>query len=130
MATITSPITITDVGRNMLRDTLRGASDPKIKYVALGTSNTPPSATDFRLGNEVFRKAVTSYTPANTGQIVITLYLAPNDAIGTNIAEIGFFGGSSASVSPNTGILVARGLYSHLKLDTESIQIVLDFSLL
>lgn len=111
---------------NLLRDAQAGTNTPKITYVALGTSNTAPTINDVKLGNEVFRKAVTSYTNGATGELLINMYLAPGDSIGTNIQEVGFFGGSSASSTPNSGVLVARGLYSHIKLNTESIQFQLD----
>jgi hypothetical protein len=99
-----------------------------IGYVALGTSNTTPTSNDTALGNEVFRKAVTSYTNgASHGEILIDVYIADGDAVGMNIAEIGFFGGSSASSAANSGVLLGRGLYSHPnKLSTESIQAQLD----
>jgi hypothetical protein len=122
-------ITITNAGLDLLRNGMSGADTPLITYVALGTSNTAPSASDTKLGAESFRKAVTSYTNgASHGEILINMYLGPGDDIGDSIAEIGFFGGGSATSAANTGILLAHGLYSHTKLSTESIQFVLDFT--
>lgn len=122
-------IVITSAGLNLLRDSLNGAATPKITYVALGTSNALPQTSDTLLGNEVFRKKVTSYTNgANPGETLINMYLAPGDAVGTNIQEVGFFGGSSASSLPNSGVLLAHGLYSHTKQGVESIQFQLDFT--
>lgn len=125
-----SAITITNAGLNLLRDALNGNNTAKITYVALGTSNTTPTAGDTQLGNEVFRKAVTSYTNgASNGEVLINMYLAPNDAVGDNIQEVGFFGGSTATGTANSGILLAHGLYSHIpKQNTESIQFQLDFT--
>lgn len=123
-----SAITVTNAGLNLIRDGLSGANNEKITYVALGTSSTAPAATDTRLGNETFRKRVTSYTNgASNGEVIINLYLAPGDAVGTGIQEIGFFGGNGASGTVNSGVLLARGLYSHSKTNLESIQIQLDF---
>jgi hypothetical protein len=124
-------IIITDDGRNLLRDSMAGNSNPLIAYVALGTSNTSPTNSDHRLGNEIFRKQVTSYSNGvNAGEILINMYLSPTDAVGDNIQEVGFFGGSTASSTPNSGVLLARGLYNHSnKQSTESIQFQLDFSL-
>jgi hypothetical protein len=124
-----SAITITNAGLNMLRDGLSGANNPIITYVALGTGNTAPSAGDTQLVAEVFRKAVTSYLNGSTGEILINMYLAPGDAVGDGIQEVGFFGGNSASPLANTGVLLARGLYSHTKLNTESIQFQLDLTI-
>lgn len=118
---------IVNAGKNLARDVLTGfVSDAKIKYVALGTSGTAPAATDTQLGAEVFRKAVTSYdnSSGGTGAGKTTLYLAPGDAVGVVIAELGWFAGASASGTANSGTLVAHTLYAHTKLSTESINIV------
>lgn len=123
-------ITITNAGLNLLRDGASGANNPLITYVALGTSGTAPNAADVKLGAESFRKAVTSYTNgASVGEILINLYLAPGDDVGDNIAEIGFFGGNTASTTKDSGVLLAHGLYSHTKLATESIQFQLDLTI-
>lgn len=121
-------ITITNAGRNLFRDALSGANSPLVGYVALGTSSTAPTIADVILGAETFRKAVTSYTNGVTGQIQVNMYLAPSEEVGTNIQEVGFFAGNTASSSANSGILVARGLYSHTKLNTESITLQLDIT--
>ena len=119
-------ITKTNGWLNLQRDGQSGANTQKITYCAIGTSNASPLPGDTRLGNEVFRKAVTSYTNGATGEILVNMYLAPNDAVGVVIAEVGFFGGSTASSAANSGVLVARGLYSHTKTNLESIQFQLD----
>ena|SRR5258708_1869053 len=123
-------ITITNDGLNLLRDAMKGANTSVIKYVALGTSNTAPTAGDHTLGAETFRKAVTSFTNgASNGEVLINMYLAPGDAVGNNIQEVGFFGGGAATSSANTGVLLAHGLYAHNpKTAVESIQFQLDFT--
>jgi hypothetical protein len=124
-----STIQVTDAGANLYRDSSKGSSVPKITYVALGSGTTTPTAADTKLVNEVFRKAVTSYTNGATGEIFINMYLAPTDAIGDDIEEVGFFGGSSATSAANSGVLLARGLYHHnAKTGLESIQFSLDFT--
>lgn len=123
-------ITITNSGLNLLRDGTSGANNPLITYVALGTSSTAPTTADVKLGAESFRKAVTSYTNgANPGEILINLYLAPGDDVGDSIAEIGFFGGNTATAVKDTGVLLAHGAYTHTKLATESIQFQLDLTI-
>src|SRR5579872_4868926 len=106
-------ITKTNAGLNLFRDGEAGANNPQITYVALGNSTTTPTAGDTTLGNETFRKQVTTYTNGATGEILITMYLGPNDDIGADVEEVGFFGGSTASSQPNSGILVAHGLWTH-----------------
>lgn len=123
-----SAITITNVGHNLIRDGLGGLNNALIKYVAFGTSSTSPTVNDTKLGAEVFRKAVTTYTPGATGEILISMYLSPGESVGTAIAEVGFFGGNAASSSANTGVLLARGLYSHTHTNVESIQFTLDLT--
>lgn len=125
-----STIQITDVGANLYRDSAKGSSVPKITYVALGTSTTSPTAADTKLAAEVFRKAVTSYTNGSTGEVLINMYLGPLDAVGDDIEEVGFFGGTSATPTANTGVLLARGLWHHSpKTNLESITFSLDFTM-
>lgn len=121
-------ITITDAGRRLYRDSTQNQNKSFITYVALGTSSTTPTIADTLLGAEVFRKKVTSYTNgASPGEVLVNMYLSPNDGNGYDIEEVGFFGGTSAGPGANTGILVAHGLFTHNpKVITESIQFQLD----
>jgi hypothetical protein len=124
-------ITVTNAGLNALRDSISGTlANPKAMYVAIGTSNTAPSVNDIKLGNEVFRKAVSSYSTTGTaGQILINVYLAPGDAVGTVVAEVGFFIGPAATITKDSGVLLARGLYAKTLVATESVQLQLDLTL-
>jgi len=120
-------ITKTTVGLNLLRDGDSGAANPKITYVALGTGTAAPTSGDTTLAAEVFRKSVTSFTNGATGEILINMYLAPGDTIGTDIEEVGFFGGSTATSAKDSGVLIGRGLWSHNpKTGLESITFQLD----
>lgn len=120
-------MTITNAGLNLIRDGLSGANNPLITYVALGTGSTAPGVGQTQLVAESFRKTVTSFVNgASPGELIITMYLGPGDDVGDGIQEVGFFGGSTATSAPNTGIMLARGLYVHTKLATESIQFPLD----
>jgi hypothetical protein len=114
---------ITSAGKNLLAEALRESIlDCEIKYVAIGSDNTTPNAADTTLGNETFRKAVTSQIAGGTGVTITNLYVAPEEAVGT-IEEIGFFSGTFASATTDSGILFARVLYSRTKTAVESIQI-------
>jgi hypothetical protein len=120
-------ITKTNVGLNLKRDGDSGAANPKITYVSLGTGTTAPTSSDTKLVAEVFRKKVTSYTNGSTGEIFVSLYLAPGEAVNVDIEEIGFFGGNATN-TPNSGVMLARGLFSHnFKTAIESINFVLDW---
>jgi hypothetical protein len=125
---VVSTIQVTNSGVNLMRNGNSGVANPLIKYVALGTSNTTPTANDTNLGNEVFRKAVTSYVNGATGEIVITGYFTSTDAVGVNVAEIGFFGGNTATPAANTGILLAHGLYSLPNKQNVALQAVIDLT--
>ncbi len=122
-----SVIVITDNGRNLFRDSLSAAQNIKISYVALGSGTTAPTTGDTQLAAETFRKRVTSYTNGTVGVINIALYLTPTDAVGKDIEEVAFFGGN-ATVTPNSGVMLARGLFSHpVKTNLESITFTLNF---
>jgi len=111
-----------------MRDARRGLlGDVVIKYVAIGTSSTAPAAGQTALGAETFRKALTTSGSPSAGVGLFTLYLAPGDAVGTGIQEVGWFAGIGATATPGSGVMVARGLYVHTKTAGESIQV--DFTL-
>jgi hypothetical protein len=120
-------MTVTDNGRNLYRDGSKGGNNPKLLYVAIGTDSTPPLTSDTKLKSEVFRKAVTSYANgASVGEVLINVYIGPSEANGINIQEVGVFGGSTATGAANSGVLLARGLYSHTKVSTEGLTFPID----
>ena len=116
---------ITDAGLNYIRDLLDGSVNPptQIQYIALGSSNTLASASDTRLGAEFFRKPVTKQEIPGTGQVASTVYVAPYES-NEQIEEIGVFAGPTATAQKDSGVLIARVLWSHLKTELESLQIV------
>lgn len=121
-----STMQITSDGLNLFRDGSSGANVVKITYVAIGTGTSTPTAAQHTLDAEVFRKAVASYVNgASTGEILVNGIIGAGDSVGTVIGEVAFFGGSSASATANSGVMVARGLYSHTK-GTETLQFQLD----
>jgi len=112
---------ITDIGLDSLVQAFSG-NDTKIKYVALGNDDTAPANSDTKLGNELFRKAVTKYTVGTTGKLTTQVYIAPGEANSFTIKEIGWFAGAATS-EKDTGTMIARVLYSHAKNDKESLLI-------
>ena len=114
---------ITDVGLNMFRDLLRGTiTDGKIRYVALGSNLTTPIDTSTQLVTERFRKIVTGQNvdPVTIGRLYTELYISDIEANDFRCEEIGWFAGVGATTTVNTGICIARILYSRQKLATES----------
>lgn len=116
------PNKITDAGLNFLRDGLKGVDD-EIKYLAWGNDNTDPLAGDVKLGDEFGRKQITTQEAGATGVLVSTTYVAPYEANTPKIEELGWFGGAAATKVKDSGILVARVLYSKQKTELESLQV-------
>lgn len=114
---------LTDAGLNMFRDGLKGdITDMQIKYVALGNNATAPADSDTKLIAEQFRKIATSrdVDPVTPGKLYTELYIADTEANAFKCEEIGWFAGVAASATADTGICIARILYSRQKLATES----------
>lgn len=127
MATIV--MTKTNGWLNLTRDGMSGADNPKITYVAIGSGTNTPTSGDTQLQAETFRKAVTTYSNGGTGELFVSLFLGPSDAVGYDIEEVGLFGGNAATTTPNSGVLIARGLWSHpSKSGSESITLTMDAS--
>ena len=117
------PNLITDDGLNMFRDALKGTvTDCKIKYVGLGNDPTAPANNQTTLVAEQFRKVVTSQNPdpVTAGKLYTEVYIADVEANGFKCEEIGWFAGANASTTKDTGIMIARVLYSRQKSSTES----------
>lgn len=102
---------ITRVGRNLLRDALRGVVDPspQISWVALGAGSDAPSDEDLQLQDERFRKQVTAQTPSGIGQMLTTMYVAEGEANDFIVSEAGWYAGD-ADATADSGVLVARVL--------------------
>ena len=114
---------ITTVGLGMFIDFLWGdVSDGEIKYMALGDDNTAPALADTVLGNETFRKAMTTQAESSVTSLLSTVYVAPAENA-VQIEEIGWFAGAAAGAGADSGIMVSRILYSRLKTTLESIKI-------
>jgi hypothetical protein len=109
------PITLTKTssGLNLYRAASRSTSTTaQVKFVALGTGNSTPTAAQTILDSEASRKAATSYTDGTTGQEVVDFYISPDDAVNVDIAEVAVFAGTTATATVNSGVMLGRGLYS------------------
>lgn len=114
---------ITDAGRNLIRDQLLGVDvTPRVSWLGIGADDTPPAAADTQLGDERLRIQLTGSHPGGTGETVTTFYVPPGAANDVTIGELGWFAGPATS-TPDSGILVARVLYSRAKVASESLQI-------
>lgn len=114
-------------GLNMHRDGQYGdVGDQEVKAMTIGDDSTAPDLTDTVLGNETFRKARTSQSKPANGAVKYVQYIAPAEAVGI-IEELGWVAGAAVNTaSPagkDTGIMIARVLYSRVKTNLESLQI-------
>ena len=90
-----------------LLGTYNGGADAfEIKYFAFGDDTTPPAVSDVTLGNELFRKQITTIT-ASGGNVQSIVNLGSAEANFT-IREIGVFCGTLATATANSGTLLAR----------------------
>jgi hypothetical protein len=92
----------------------------RIKYLAIGTSSVATTGTETQLGTEVYRIAVTTTNNPSNGVLYTSFTVADADYTG-QIEEIGIFCGTTASITVNTGTLLARVLWSHNKVAGENI---------
>jgi len=114
---------VTDGALNWLADSLRKSTqDCSIKYLAWGSNNLAVSTAHTTLSSERGRKAVTSATSSGVGKCFTVIYISPSEAT-TNIAELGWFAGSTATAVVNTGRMISRVLYSRTKTSLESLTI-------
>lgn len=115
---------ITNAGKNMVRDMLDGTvTDGAVKYIELGSGNTPPAGAQVALITPQFRKLVTQQTLPGTGAVRTVAYIAPGEANGFTIHELGWFAGAAATAATGSGIMIARVLYNRAKTNLESLQI-------
>jgi hypothetical protein len=115
---------IKNVALNMFRDSLKGTvTDLAIKRTAWGSSSTANNTGQIKLVAEFGRKAITSQTNGGTGELVTLTYIAPNEANTPKIEELAWFAGPLATSTPDSGIMVARVLYSHQKTALEALQV-------
>lgn len=119
-------LTITDAGRNLLRDSLFGGQSSRILYFVVGTGNTAPTVSDTKLAAEVYRAIFQGVGAGVTGEVHLSGFIDLAFA-NVNIGEVGVIGGASATTSANTGVLIARALYQHNKNSGETI--TLDFDM-
>jgi hypothetical protein len=95
--------------------------DMNIAYMALGTSNTPLANTQTQLGAEIFRTQPISQNKTGVGELTTVFTVLDSEAV-DQIEEIGIFGGSTATASADTGLMISRILWSRNKTANEEIQ--------
>ena len=100
------------------------APDFEIKYLALGTDSTDVTNADLTLGAEVFRIApAIGPTRMSVGVIQTEFTVLATEAVST-LEEIGIFCGSTASAAADSGLLMSRILWHHVKTNTEELAFI------
>ena len=117
---------ITDVALNKEIEILLGvAPDMEIEYMAFGTSNTAPTASDTTLGVESGRfQPTTAFARTSVGVTEGSFFLTSSDLVGVSIREIGVFCGSAATATADTGTMLSRILWSFEKTANDEIEII------
>jgi hypothetical protein len=114
---------VTNTGLNWLADGLRSTIRVNsLQYLGWGSGNVAVATTDIQLSTEKGRKLLTSQTSSNTGVCISICYIGPTEAT-TDIEELAWFAGSSASATVNSGRMMSRVLYSRTKTALESLTI-------
>lgn len=104
--TISLDNVLTELYRQAVMDSLMQGTSIEVKYFAVGTDDTPATANDTKLGTEVFR-SVPTYQEKTTAGLVTTWVLTAEQA-NYYLKEIGVFIGTTASITPDTGIMMSR----------------------
>jgi len=118
------PNLIVNAGLNLQRDGLKGdVSDIEIKYLAWGGDSTAVAVTDTKLVSEFGRKPMTSKTAGGVGVLTSYCFINSYEGNSPQIEELGWFAGVTATAVKDSGVLIARVLYSHAKNALETIMV-------
>ena len=85
--------------------------DTGLTYCAIGTGSTTPIASDTTLTAEAARKAITLKS-RNGNEVTYSTYFLASEAT-YNIQEVGLFGHSTATITPDSGVLFNHALLSY-----------------
>ena len=99
-------------------------NDLDIKYFAFGDSSAPASAFQTSLGNELFRKQITS-KQIGASFVRSIVSLTSNEA-NFNIREIGVFAGANATMEAGSGIMISRAVVNIQKFENKIVNITRD----
>lgn len=95
--------------------------DLEIKFLAVGTDDTPVSDTSTQLGAEIFRtQPEIDPVQVSNGRVDTQFALLKNDAV-AHIKEVGIFVSATATSTPNSGVLHTRILWDYDKTANEEI---------
>jgi len=102
---------VVTTGKGLAADLLLDQETVGLTYHAIGTDNTAPAASDTTLGAEENRKAWTIRSRLGAVLTYEIFYLASESTYA--IKECGVFGGASASVTPDSGVMFSHYLQTY-----------------
>jgi len=104
---------VVTAGKHLIGDMLIDVSgyDTGITYCAVGTGTTAAAAGDTTLETETHREAITSKFRTGLTLVLMTFFVAAD--INVYLHEVGLFGHSTASGTPDSGVLFARALLDY-----------------
>jgi len=114
---------VTDDFLDAIANILDGISpDYELKYFAIGDDASALTDNPTTLGNEIVRFPLDTSNLTNIGEFTTTFTVLELEAV-FEWQEIGFFGGASASISVDSGVLISRILFYKDKTSLEEIDI-------
>ena len=113
IAQVTSENLIVTSGKELVAKMLMDESgyDTGLTYCAIGTGSITPLASDTTLTTEVERKAITLKSRSSNEVTYSTYFLASEATY--NIQEVGLFGHSTATATPDSGVLFNHALLAY-----------------
>lgn len=123
---------ITNLALNEIVKSLYSVPDMQLMYLAIGDDDTASQASDTTLGNEIYRTPIISKLSSGTGECTSRAILLdtepfaatiPATGFQMTIKEIGFFAGTLATSTADSGTLISRIILStpEDKYDNEQI---------
>jgi len=120
-------MTVTSAYLDLLSGAPAGLQPDRILYFAVGTGTSTPTSAQIKLDAEAYRNNFQTPITGSAGSGLITMTGFIDLAFGNvNISEVGLFCSSStntATITANTGVMIARGLYSHSKKSSETVSL-------
>lgn len=127
-------MTVTYGGRDWIRSAPPGWASAQVICFAVGTGTTAPTVNDTQLAAEAYRNVFqNAANGTNHGEIHMYGFIDLAFA-NVTISELGLFasitGNTASATTANTGVLIARALWSPALSKTNQNTVTLDFDIL
>lgn len=105
---------------NEIRDNTQTQISDDFTYGAVGDDNTPATAGDTTLANEVFRSARDDVDVTTPGQVIATLIIGSAEANGNDLKEFGWLNAASSGTLWTRDIMTSITKTSDITLYLDS----------